>query len=84
MRRIKKDLSFKSYDKSSTNAQNWLSDNMEMFWSKEFWFPNSPYLNPMDYYVWSVIERVTTSQSQQQDIPTWYLSRLLSRRNLSL
>jgi len=33
-----------------------LSDNMEMFWSKEFWPPNSLDLNPMDYYVWNVIE----------------------------
>jgi len=30
-----------------------------MFWSKEFWPPNSPDLNPLDYYVWSVVERVT-------------------------
>jgi len=29
---------------------NWLSDNVDMFWSKEFWF--SPDLNPLDY-VWS-------------------------------
>lgn len=29
-----------------------------MFWSKEFWPPNSPDLNPLNYYVWSV-ERVT-------------------------
>ncbi|XP_032687204.1 uncharacterized protein LOC116851661 [Odontomachus brunneus] len=40
-------------------VQNWLSDKMDMFWSKEFWPPNSPDLNPLDYYVWSVIERVT-------------------------
>ncbi|XP_011135173.1 uncharacterized protein LOC105180667 [Harpegnathos saltator] len=40
-------------------VQNWLSDNIDMFWSKEFWPPNSPDLNPLDYYVWSVIERVT-------------------------
>ena len=26
---------------------------------KEFWSPNNPDLNPLDYYVWSVIERVT-------------------------
>jgi len=39
-------------------VQNWLSDNMEMFWSKEFWPANSPDLNPMDYYVWGVVERV--------------------------
>jgi len=29
-----------------------------MFWSKEFWPPNSPALNPLDYYVWSIVERV--------------------------
>lgn len=40
-------------------VQNWLSDNIDMFWSKEFWPPNSPDLNPLDYYVWSVVERVT-------------------------
>jgi len=38
--------------------QNWLSDNIDMFWSKEFWPPNSPDLNSLDYYVCSV-ERVT-------------------------
>jgi transposase len=39
--------------------QNWLSDNVDMFWSKDFWPPNSPDLNPLDYYVWSVVERQT-------------------------
>jgi len=28
-------------------------------WSKEFWPPNSPDLNSLDYYVRSVVERVT-------------------------
>ncbi|CAK9808590.1 Transposable element Tcb1 transposase [Anthophora quadrimaculata] len=40
-------------------VQNWLSDNVDMFWSKDFWPPNSPDLNPLDYYVWGVIERQT-------------------------
>jgi len=38
-------------------VQNWLSDNM--FWFKEFWLPNSQYLNPLNYYVWSVVKRIT-------------------------
>ncbi|XP_076226776.1 uncharacterized protein LOC143174895 [Nomia melanderi] len=38
-------------------VKNWLSDNVDMFWSKDFWPPNSPDLNPLDYYVWGVIER---------------------------
>lgn len=40
-------------------VQNWLTDNVDMFWSKDFWPPNSPDLNPLDYYVWGVIERQT-------------------------
>jgi len=40
-------------------VQNWLSDNIDMFWSKEFWPPNSPDLNLLDYYVLSVVESVT-------------------------
>jgi len=47
-------------------VQNWLSDNIDMFWSKEFWLPNSPDLNLLNYYVWSVVERVTNKSS----IPT--------------
>jgi len=39
-------------------VQNWLSDNIDIFWSKEFWPSNSSDLNPLDYYVWSVVERV--------------------------
>jgi len=31
-------------------------------WSKEFWPPNSPDLNPLDYYVWSIVERVNKSR----------------------
>jgi len=40
-------------------VQNWLSDNIDMFWPKKFWPLNRPDLNPLDYYVWSVVERVT-------------------------
>ncbi|QQP36215.1 Uncharacterized protein FKW44_021246, partial [Caligus rogercresseyi] len=28
------------------------SANLDMFWSKEFWPPSSPDLNPCDYYLW--------------------------------
>ncbi len=28
-----------------------------MFWSQEFWPPNSPDLNPMDYYMYGILER---------------------------
>jgi len=49
-------------------VQNWLSDNIDMFWSKEFWPPNSPDLNPLDHYVWSVVERVTNKSRHPNDI----------------
>lgn len=41
---------------TSRMVQDWLSSNVNMFWPKEFWPPNSPDLNPMDYYVWSAVE----------------------------
>jgi len=47
--------------------QNWLSDNVDMFWSKEIWPPNNPDLNPLDYYVWNVVERIT-NKSQHPNV----------------
>ncbi|QQP58339.1 Uncharacterized protein FKW44_003616 [Caligus rogercresseyi] len=34
-----------------------------MFWSKEFWPPSSPDLNPCDYYLWGVLERDTNKRA---------------------
>jgi hypothetical protein len=34
-------------------VQNWLDDNIDLFWSKDFWSSNSYNLNPLDHYVWS-------------------------------
>ena len=45
-------------------VQNWLSDNIQKFWSKELSPPNSPDLNPMDYYVWGVLKRDSNKVSQ--------------------
>jgi len=39
--------------------QNWLVRQRRYVLVKEFWPPNSSDLNPLDYYVWSVVERVT-------------------------
>ena len=36
--------------------QNWFSDNVDMFRFKKFWLINSPDLNPLDYYVRSIVE----------------------------
>lgn len=40
------------------------SNNIGIFWSKVFWPPNSPYLNPLDFCVWSVSERNTKKTRQ--------------------
>ncbi|QQP41629.1 Uncharacterized protein FKW44_016060, partial [Caligus rogercresseyi] len=34
-----------------------------MFWSKEFWPPSSPDLNPCDYYLWGILERDTNKRA---------------------
>jgi AraC-like DNA-binding protein len=38
-------------------VQDWLSEHVSMFWDKNSWPSNSPDLNPLDYFVWSVVER---------------------------
>lgn len=43
-------------------TQTWLSANTPDFWGKEVWPPNSPDLNPLDYFVRSVIERDVNRQ----------------------
>ena len=38
-------------------VQAWCKDNFKSFWSKELWPPSSPDLNPMDFGIWSILER---------------------------
>ena len=37
-------------------VQAWYKDNFKSFWSKELW-PPSPDFNPMDFGIWSILER---------------------------
>ena len=41
----------------TSRAQEWLQNNVLDFLAKEEWPPSSPDLNPMDFYVWSVLEK---------------------------
>lgn len=34
-------------------VQDWLGSNMN-FWSKDFWLPQLPNLNPLDYSEWHI------------------------------
>ncbi|KAK8374093.1 hypothetical protein O3P69_019943, partial [Scylla paramamosain] len=42
---------------TSRKSQKWLSDNFFDFVAPDVWPPNSPDLNPMDYFVWGAVER---------------------------
>ncbi|QQP34859.1 Putative transposable element [Caligus rogercresseyi] len=44
-------------------VQGWMGDNMN-FWSKDFWPPQSPDLNPLDYSIWSQVEKKTCQVRQ--------------------
>jgi inhibitor of nuclear factor kappa-B kinase subunit alpha len=38
-------------------TQAWLTMNVPYHWSPDLWPPSSPDCNPLDYYVWGVVER---------------------------
>jgi hypothetical protein len=38
-------------------TQHWLKAILTDHWLKEMWPPSSPDCNPVDYFMWSVIER---------------------------
>ena len=42
---------------TSRRAQDWLRSNVSDFLAKEEWPPSSPDLNPMDFCVWSILEK---------------------------
>ena len=44
-------------------VQAWCKNNFKSFWSKKLWLPSSPDLNPMDFGVWSILERKTCAVS---------------------
>jgi inhibitor of nuclear factor kappa-B kinase subunit alpha len=42
---------------TANKTQKWLAANLKGFWPKDFWPPNSPDLNPLDYSVWAYVAR---------------------------
>ncbi|UYV82607.1 hypothetical protein LAZ67_22000117 [Cordylochernes scorpioides] len=57
-------------------TQSWLTLNVPSHWGPDIWPPNSPDCNPLDYYVWGVVERYvnkaphTTIQSVKKAVHT--------------
>lgn len=48
---------------TSRKSQKWLAENFYDFASPNVWPPNSPDLNPMDYYVWGAVEKDTNRRA---------------------
>ena len=42
---------------TSKKNQEWCRSHFPRFWSKEMWPPSSPDLNPIDFSVWSILEK---------------------------
>ena len=42
---------------AATRVQDWMDQNLIDFWPKQFWPLKSPDLNPMDYSIWSALEK---------------------------
>ena len=40
---------------TSKKSQEWCSRNFDYFLEKDKWPPNSPDLNPLDYYFWNSV-----------------------------
>lgn len=47
---------------TSNVAQNWCMKNLFKFIAKDKWPPNSPDLNPLDYYFWNAVTKQIKSQ----------------------
>ena len=41
-------------------TQDWMSENLHDHITLNIWPPSSPDLNPLDYYIWDVVERETS------------------------
>ena len=44
-------------------TQAWCYQNLPHQWSPDLWPPSSPDCNPLDYFVWGVLERIVNSRA---------------------
>ena len=47
---------------TAKSTQNWLKANLKDHWSKEIWPPSSKDCNPLDFFMWSEVEREVNKQ----------------------
>ena len=50
---------------TAKTVQSWCKEIFTVFWSKEFWPPSSPDLNPMDFGVWSMLDHKACATSHK-------------------
>ena len=48
---------------TASTTQEWLAENFHDHVTPNIWPPSSPDLNPLDYYVWGVVERETNKHA---------------------
>lgn len=41
---------------TAKKTQDWLKKNVQNFWPKDMWPPNSPDINPLDYSIWANLQ----------------------------
>lgn len=46
---------------TAKKVQTWCKENFPGFWGSDLWPPSSPDLNPMDFSIWSILEREACS-----------------------
>ncbi|KAL1115595.1 hypothetical protein AAG570_005885 [Ranatra chinensis] len=56
---------------TSRKSQKWLSENFYDFTSPNVWPPNSPDLNPIDYFVWGGVEKDTDRTPSNTKAINW-------------
>ena len=44
------------------HTQDWMKDSLMNHWLKGVWLPSSPDYNPLDYFIWSEVEREVNKQ----------------------
>ena len=80
---------------TSAKSQTWCERNFGRFIRKTEWPPNSPDLNPLDYYYWdAVVTRIETKNLRSKEdlrreieiamekVPYWDIVKAISRFNM--
>lgn len=63
-------------------TQDWMAANLHDHITPNMWPPNSPDLNPLDYYMWGVVERETNQRSHNTtDSLKAAITRVMSKIN---